>query len=42
MELPEVAAKLAADPSYAEDFARAFPEEPRPSERTVLAALATF
>ena len=40
--LGDVAGRLAADPGYAAAFAAAFPEEPRPSERTVPEALATF
>src|SRR4051794_26704325 len=40
--LGDVAGRLAADPGYAAAFAAAFPDEPRPSERTVPEALATF
>ena len=40
--LGNVAGRLAADPGYAAAFAAAFPDEPRPSERTVPEALATF
>jgi cytochrome c peroxidase len=41
-DLAGLMAELDAAPGYRDAFARAFPEEPRPTPRTLAAALATF